>query len=123
MPKKTITVLILHASGSIEMLNIDNTLSALQKIVGGHIEAVYDPHCLNGHAYVNDEGLLIGLPYNKNAELYLGVHIRGNAVVMTHDQHGYDDDISVLQIRCMLNAVFGLPSYYPTWEQRPSKED
>lgn len=109
MPKKTITVLILHASGNIEMLRIDNTLSALQKIVGGHIEAVYDPHCMNGHAYVNDEGLIIGLPYNKNAEKYLGVHIRGDAVLLTHDQHGDEEDVSVTQIRTVLNTVFGLP--------------
>ena len=109
MPKKTITILILHASGNIEMLRIDNTLSALQKIVGGHIESVYDPHCLNGHAYVNDEGLIIGLPYNKNAENYLGVHIRGDAVLMTHDQHGNEDDVTVQQIRTVLNTVFGLP--------------
>ena len=110
MPKKTITVLILHASGNIEMLRIDNTLSALQKIVGGHIEAIYDPHCLCGHAYVNDEGLIIGLPYNSNAEKYLGTHIRGDAVVMTHDQHGNDDDVSVIQIRSLLNTVFGMPA-------------
>ena len=110
MPKKTITVMILRASGSIEMVNIDNTLSALQKIVGGYIESVYDPHCLNGHAYVNDEGLLIGLPWNKNAEKYLGVHIRGNAVLMTHDQHGDEDDISITQVRDLLTAVFGLPT-------------
>ena len=111
MTKKTITVLILHASGNIEMLRIDNTLSALQKIVGGHIEAIYDPHCLNGHAYVNDEGLFIGLPYNKNAEKYLGVcvHIRGDAVLMTHDRHGNEDDVSVQQIRTVLSTVFGLP--------------
>ena len=109
MPKKTITVLILHASGNIEMLRIDNTRSALQKIVGGYIEAVYDPYCLNGHAYVNDEGLIIGLPYNKNAEKYLGVHIRGDAVLMTHDRHGDEDDVTVQQIRAVLNTVFGLP--------------
>lgn len=109
MPKKTITVLILHASGNIELLSIDNTLSALQKIVGGHIEAVYDPHCLNGHAYVNDEGLIIGLPYNRNAEKYLGLHIRGDAVLMTHDQYGNEDDVTVQQIRTVLNTVFGLP--------------
>jgi hypothetical protein len=109
MPKKTITVLILHASGNIELLRIDNTLSALQKIVGGHIEPYYDRHCLNGHAYVNDEGLIIGLPYNSNAEKYLGTSIRGDAVLMTHDQYGNDDDVTVQQIRCVLNTVFGLP--------------
>lgn len=109
MPKKTITVLVLHTSGNIELLRIDNTVSALQKIVGGHIEAIYDPHCLNGHAYVNDEGMYIGLPFNKNADRYFRLHIRGDAVLMTHDQHGNEDDVSVQQIRTVLNTVFGLP--------------
>lgn len=45
--------------------NIPNTLEALQKAVGGHIEAVTIASDLV--LICNEEGLLMGLPYNHTA--------------------------------------------------------
>ncbi len=59
-----ITVLVLEPCKEPYVKSIDNTLSSLQKEVGGCIQAVYpyeDPVAL----IVHEEGKLIGLPYNR----------------------------------------------------------
>lgn len=108
MPKQ-LSAIIFYPSGGIEYKHIDDSLSALQKIVGGHIEAVYDPHCIAGHAYCNDEGMILGLPLNTNAEKYLGVRICGNVVLLSHDEHGEECSVRIEQIKGVLNSIFGLP--------------
>ena len=108
-PPKTVNVLIFYPSGGFECTTIDNSLSALQKIVGGHIEAVYDPHCIAGHAYCNDEGMILGLPLNANAEKYFGVRICGNVVLLSHDERGEECSVRIEQIKGVLNSIFGLP--------------
>lgn len=106
--QKTLRVMVFYSAGNIEYKTIDNSLSALQKIVGGHIESLYDPHCLCGHGYCNDEGLILGLPWNSNAEKYLGVRVCGNVVLLSHDLAGNEADIRIEQIRGALNTIFGL---------------
>ena len=59
-----LTVLLVQPEKVPERIEIDNGLEALQKVVGGYIEAVYpyeDPVAL----IVNDEGKLNGLPLNR----------------------------------------------------------
>lgn len=106
---KTLNVLLIHPDGSLNYQSIDNTLSALQHLVGGHIEAIYDPHCLAGHAYCNDEGFYIGMERNKVAGEYLGVTVRGPVVLLSHDEKGNEASIRIEQIKGVLNTVFGLP--------------
>ena len=106
---KTLTVLLIHPDGSLSYQSIDNTLSALQHLVGGHIEAIYDPHCLAGHAYCNDEAFFIGMERNKVAGEYLGVSVRGPVVLLSHDDKGNEASIRIEQIKGVLNVVFGLP--------------
>jgi hypothetical protein len=49
-------------------MEIDNTLEAMQKIVGGYIEVVRLPYLPTGERFlmvVNEEGMLMGLPQNR----------------------------------------------------------
>lgn len=48
------------------------SLKELQGFVGGYIESV--PHA-RPDAFCNEEGLLNGLPYNRNASRVFGVHL------------------------------------------------
>ena len=59
-----LSVLLVQPEKVPERIEIDSGLDALQKVVGGYIEAVYpyeDPVAL----IVNDEGKLNGLPLNR----------------------------------------------------------
>ena len=60
--------LLIPASGEIQELEIDNTLEALQKVVGGYIETV--AVTTDVVAIVNEEGRILGLAPN--------VHIPGS---------------------------------------------
>ena len=55
--------LLIPAKGECKRVEIDNTLKALQKVVGGYIETMTlsTDHVL----IVNDEGKIHGLPKNK----------------------------------------------------------
>lgn len=62
--KNKITAIVKNPYRQAEVVEIDNNLEELQKIVGGYIEAVYLPNVRNVIGFVNDEGLLIGLEPN-----------------------------------------------------------
>ena len=62
--------ILLRTNGSVEVIEYEDTLEQLQKIVGGYIEYV------NAYEHikiiVNEEGWLLGLDENRNASiLYL----------------------------------------------------
>lgn len=59
-----LTALIINPSEKPRLTTIPDTLEALQQTVGGYIEALPlgDPHVA---CYVNEEGLLKGLPLNR----------------------------------------------------------
>lgn len=64
-----------------EVIDIENTLEALQNAVGGYIETVrlmVDDAVM----IVNEEGLLRGLPYNTAASHLAMQPIHGTAVVV-----------------------------------------
>lgn len=87
-----ITVLVLEPGKEPYVKDIDNTLSSLQKEVGGYIQAVYpyeDPVAL----IVNEEGKLTGLPYNRpltDEDGHIYDVIVGNCLVvgLTEDNFG-----------------------------------
>lgn len=57
-------ILVVEPSKKPEVQEIDGTLSAMQKLVGGPIQAIYpfgDPVAL----VANDKGKLLGLPMNR----------------------------------------------------------
>lgn len=62
--RSKIRILALYTDGAMEVLEIENTLAAMQKMVGGYIEAVQ-----MGKGYVviaNEEGLIQRLRFNLN---------------------------------------------------------
>lgn len=62
----------------------DINLEALQVAVGGYIEVVY---LSSGQImYVNEEGLIMNLPYNPQASALCDKHIVGDAVLLTPEE-------------------------------------
>jgi hypothetical protein len=57
------------------------TLDFLQQIVGGYIERVKTAD--KKDLIVNEDGLMMNLPYNRNATLYAGQKIVGDAVLLS----------------------------------------
>ena len=61
------------------------TLEEAQEIVGGYVEMVHSPNNPEIQILVNEEGLLTGLPFNKEATELCGTGIVGNAVILKGD--------------------------------------
>lgn len=57
----------------------ENALYFIQEAVGGYIDCVRGDDFIG---YVNDEGLLIGLPYNPIASILFGRNLVGNVLVV-----------------------------------------
>lgn len=64
-----------------EVIEIENTLDALQKAVSGYIET-RRLRVDNAVMIVNEEGLLLGLPYNTVASGFAGQPIVGTALIV-----------------------------------------
>ncbi len=109
---KKINVLLITPDGSLCYHSIDNTLSALQHLVGGNITTIYDPHCIAGNAYCNVAGFFNGMKINKVAGMYLGKMVHGPVVLLSIDEYGNRSSIRIEQIKGVLNTVFGLPVEY-----------
>lgn len=79
---------------SVEEIEIENTLEALQKEVGGYIETVT---LVRGYAVmiVNEEGLLLGMPSNLAASAVAGRKIVGPALVVGVDCETFADFVDV----------------------------
>ena len=58
------------------------TLKQAQEIVGGIVEMVHSPSDPDIQVLVNEEGLLLNLPWNKEATRYAETGIVGNAIVL-----------------------------------------
>lgn len=68
-----------------ELIDIDNTLAALQIEVGGYIETVSIADVV---IICNEEGRLCGLPYNCR---FVGVDFVGTILVVGRDQDEFCD--------------------------------
>ena len=55
---------VLHPNGVCQQVEIDQDVSAYQRVVGGYIQGVFGP---NTTIYVNEEGLFLDLPFNSFA--------------------------------------------------------
>ena len=95
-----ITALEVRVDGTVEVKSIEPELETLQAMVGGYIEGVTPPHG-RWTAYVDEEGLLKGLPLNRRATVMarqLGagdVILVGPAVFLgPADDEGYDTDVT-----------------------------
>lgn len=68
-------------SDGTEIPNVDiSALKHQQDMVGGYIEYVYFP--TNRVAIVNEEGRLIGLPYNEVASIVAGCLLVGDVIIV-----------------------------------------
>ena len=81
-----VRALLIPAFGPVEEVEQDG-LGDLQRLVDGHIEALPVHGREDAAAYVNEEGLLEGLPDNARATLLLGIRIAGPAVLCGFDRH------------------------------------
>ena len=68
----------------VEEIEIENTLEALQKAVGGHIETVTLTQ-EKAVVIVNEEGMLLGYGINPAASLIAGTKIVGPALIVGVD--------------------------------------
>lgn len=74
------TALVINTDGSNYKLELgERSLSQLQEVVGGYIDAVRGDDFVG---YVNDEGLLIGLDYNPVASSLFGRTLVGDVVIV-----------------------------------------
>lgn len=87
---ETIRVMRLAVGKPPEVVDIPAGLESLQKEVGGYIEVVGIRNGID--AYVNEEGFLIGLPFNRVIPTTFGggrlVPVAGNVVVAGHNDEG-----------------------------------
>ncbi len=76
--------LLIPPLGPIQQVKQDG-LADLQRLIEGPIEALPVPGYADAAAYVNEEGLLEGLPANARATQLLGIQIVGPAVLCGFD--------------------------------------
>ena len=62
----TIEAIVIDPGEPARLVEIPDTLEALQGLVGGYIEGVFGEEAV---IYVNEEGLLLNLPFNRTASL------------------------------------------------------
>lgn len=98
-----IKVLIKKPDCNPEIVEIENELRALQKIVCGHIESIYIPNLTNGDivCYGNEEGKLIGLEPNfPLADFSIGIYdmVVGPVVFVGSTDEGEDRSLSEEEI-------------------------
>ena len=93
-PPTTLTAVIVRTDGTVEKTQLKYDLKTMQGVVGGLIQPVYIP---GATIYVNEEGLLLGLPRNERLlEICKpqSVHLVGDAFILGElDSFGYDTDV------------------------------
>lgn len=74
----------------LELIDIENKLEELQKQVEGYIECVT---LIPGKLVmvVNEEGLILELPYNMSASIIARRNIVGNALIVCCDDEDFTD--------------------------------
>lgn len=88
--------LVIPAEGKPYLTKVSGGYKQLQELVGGLIDAVSNDYA---SAYVNDEGLLIGLKFNRIASILMGRYLVGDAVVCGHtDDEGNDLSVPLLAV-------------------------
>jgi len=68
-----------------DTLETKPTLQQAHEIVGGLVEMVHSPSNPDVQVLVNEEGLLLDLPWNEEATKYAQTGIVGNAIVLKGD--------------------------------------
>lgn len=95
---KKITAVVKYPYQKPETVEIDNTLEALQNIVGGLITSADLPNIYDVFGFCNDEGLLMGLEPNLYRPEY-GDAIVGPAVFVGEGEDGESISLTPEQIK------------------------
>lgn len=74
-----IEAVVVETSGEVKKVTLDGSLKSYQEIVGGYIEGVFGPDYV---MYVNEEGLLHGLEYNRLATDFAARHLGAHSVYL-----------------------------------------
>lgn len=88
------TALVIKTSGEVEQINLPDEKAFLE--IQNHVGGVFDFVSMgenNIGAYVNDEGLLIGLEPNPVLCLMFGRMLVGDAVLVGLGEEGKDGDV------------------------------
>jgi hypothetical protein len=85
-----VRALLIPACGPVQHVEQDG-LSDLRRLIDGHVEALPVQGRTDAAAYVNEEGLLKGLPGNARATQLTGVQIVGPAVLCGFDATAGED--------------------------------
>ncbi len=94
--------LLIKQTGEVQLIDlVDNSLESMQKQVGGYIQMLHMAETT--HAYVNEDGIALGLSPNPVATklcrdldigLMPGDYIKGNMLIMDSDDDGESVDVS-----------------------------
>ena len=93
-----INAIVVEPDGTVQKVEIENgDLKAYQRIVGGYIEGVFGPDVT---IYVNEEGLIHSLPFNRSATVFANRFIAGGhalfgpaLIVGSADSEGNDTHV------------------------------
>ena len=106
--RRKMRALVIPTEGKPYVTNVNGGYKELQTLVGGLIEGVERPsnpkdyrlhHYVAFSGYVNEEGLVMGLPNNVIASMLFGVYLCGDCVVTgAVDDEGNDTDLNDDQI-------------------------
>lgn len=107
---KKITVVYVPVDGQPEVREIDNTLKALQEVVGGRIEAI--PLLPDLTIIINEEGLILNLRHNV---LWRGHYLRGDVLVTKGDEDGEFVSLSPEEIEFAVGWASSQKPLYPFW--------
>lgn len=98
-----IRVIIARPGEAPFVTTIENTLEAMQSVVGGYIERIPVSFIITGtpdvDLWVNEEGLLINLPFNR---VVAGTPVVGPILVTSSDEEGETTGLSDEQVELTL---------------------
>jgi len=81
------------------VVKIDPSLESLQRFVGGYIEVL---HTSNLDLIVNEEGLMINLPFNTYVN---GIPLVGTIIAVGHDDEGETIGLTDAQVSMAMNLL------------------
>jgi hypothetical protein len=101
----TLTAILCSPGEDARIVEIEPGLEPLQKAVGGYIGEVRLAEGIIG--YVNDDGLLVGLPWNR--QLGPKTFVAGTMIVLGYDEAGEGRGLTSDEQRQMLGLLNGVP--------------
>lgn len=94
---------IVGLTGPLEVVDIDG-LRSMQDVVGGYIELV-PLRTRRMSMYVNEEGILQGLPLNRWASVLADQSLFGPALILGPDENGVDTEVSDVLLDWLMSAT------------------